>query len=118
MARVFGWGVENELIPPSVHHGLKAVSSLKKGRSEARESEPVKPVLESFVEAVQPFVSRQVWAMIQLQRLTGMRPGEVCRIRTIDLDTSGKVWSYLPESHKSEHHGRSRVIIFNGPRKS
>jgi hypothetical protein len=42
VVRVFGWAVENELIPSSVHHGLKAVRSLKKGRSEARESKPIK----------------------------------------------------------------------------
>lgn len=63
IARVFRWAVENELVPASVHHGLKAVSGLKKGRSEARESEPVKPVPEAHVEAVQPFVARQVWAV-------------------------------------------------------
>ena len=34
--------------PPAVHHGLKAVSGLRKGRSEARESEPVKPVPEAL----------------------------------------------------------------------
>jgi integrase len=44
-----------------------------------------------------------------------MRPGEVCQIRTIDVDTTGKVWSYVPSSHKTEHHGRSRVIYL-GPR--
>ena len=74
IVRVFKWGVENELVPPAVHHGLKAVSGLLKGRSGVRESEPVKPVHEKLVAAVRPHVSRQVWAMIQLQQLTGMRP--------------------------------------------
>ena len=46
---------------------------------------------EADVEAIQPFVARQVWAMVQLQRLTGMRPGEVCRMRMCDLDISGAV---------------------------
>ncbi len=36
-------------------------------------------------------------------------------MRTIDFDTSGRVWSYIPESHKTEHHGRARTIHF-GPR--
>ncbi len=36
-------------------------------------------------------------------------------MRTIDLETSGKVWSYTPESHKTEHHGKSRQIHL-GPR--
>ena len=44
-------------------------------------------------------------AMIQLQRLTGMRPGEVVIMRTADIDTTGSVWHYLPASHKTEHHG-------------
>ena len=86
----------------------------RKGRSEARESEPVRPVPEAFVEAVRPHVSRQVWAMIELQRLTGMRPGEVCIMRTCDLDTSGEVWVYTPEPHKTEHHGKERRIYL-GP---
>jgi integrase len=114
VVRAFKWAAENEMVPPSVHHGLKAVSGLRRGRSEARETEPVRPVPEAFVEAIRPFVSRQVWAMIELQRFTGMRPGEVCLMRTCDLDTSGRVWIYTPPSHKTEHHGRERVIYL-GP---
>jgi integrase len=32
----------------------------------------------------------------------------------MDLDRSGEVWQYRPGSHKTEHHGRER-IIFVGP---
>ena len=110
VARAFKWGVGEELIPPSVHHGLKALAGLRRGRSEARETEPIRPVPEAFVEAIRPHVSRQVWAMVQLQLLTGMRPGEVCMMRTRDIDTAGKVWSYRPGSHKTEHHGKERLI--------
>src|SRR5262249_17490861 len=63
---------------------------------------------------LRPHVSRQVWAMVQLQRLTAMRPGEVVTMRTIDVDTSGRVWVYVPESHKTEHHGKRRTIYL-GP---
>ncbi len=48
--------------------------------------------------------------MVRLQRLTGMRPGEVCLIRPCDIDQSGDIWLYQPESHKTEHHGRDRVV--------
>jgi integrase len=113
--RLFAWAVENELISPSVHHGLTAVKGLRAGRSQARESEPVKPVPESFVDAVQRFVLLPVWAMIQLQRFTGARPGEICSMRTIDIDTSGKVWLYRPQRHKTQHHGHQRIIAL-GPR--
>jgi hypothetical protein len=42
--RMFRWAVENELVPPSVLQGLQAVRGLQRGRSAARETEPVKPV--------------------------------------------------------------------------
>lgn len=53
--------------------------------------------------------------MIQLQRYTGMRPGEVIAMRGRDLDTSGKIWLYTPQTHKTEHHDRDRTIHL-GPR--
>jgi integrase len=68
-----------------------------------------------MVKAVQPLVSRQVWAMIELQGLTGMRPGEVVLMRTSDLEMTGDVWTYTPHRHKTEHHGKKREVLL-GPR--
>ena len=115
IVRGFKWAVAEGMVPPSVHHGLKAVDGLKKGRCGVRESAPVKAVPDAFVDAILPHVSRQVAAMIQLQRLTGMRPGEVVIMRTMDINTSGSIWEYRPESHKTEHHDKDRVI-FIGPK--
>jgi integrase len=114
LVRVFKWAVAEGILPPSVHHGLMAVVGLRRGRADVRESRAVKPVPDAFVDAIRPFVSRQVWAMVELQRLTGMRPGEVCIMRTCDLDTSGQIWTYRPSVHKTEHHGRERVVYL-GP---
>ena len=85
-------GVENELLVPSVYQALQAVRGLAKGRTEAVESKPVKPVPLEAVEAIRPHVSRQIWAMIQIQLLTGARPGEVVLMRTGDLNTCGSIW--------------------------
>jgi len=108
--RLFRWATEEELVPPSTFHALTAVRGLSRGRSEARESEPVHPVPEAEVEAIKPFVSRQVWALIQLQWRTGMRPGEAVIMRACDLEMSGRIWLYRPSSHKTQHHGHERVI--------
>ncbi|MDG2130617.1 MAG: hypothetical protein P8K08_21640, partial [Fuerstiella sp.] len=62
---------------PAVHTALTALVGLRYGRSPATESSPVLPVPDAHIEAVKPQVSRQVWAMIQLQLASGMRPGEV-----------------------------------------
>ena len=53
--------------------------------------------------------------MIQLQLVTGMRPGEACIMRLVDIDRSADVWAYKPKSHKTQHHGRER-IVFLGPK--
>jgi integrase len=112
---LFKWAAENELVPPGVHHGLKAVRGLQRGRSGAKETPPVTPVPDELVEAVRPHVARQVWAMIELQRLTGMRPGEVVIMRTCDVDTSGEVWVYTPAAHKTAYRGRGRKVYL-GPK--
>lgn len=98
---LFRWGVEQELVPPMVLQGLKAVRGLQKGRTGARETEKVKPVPEPFIEAVFPVVSAPVRAMIELQLLTGMRPGETVIMRALDLDMTGSIWLYRPGSHQA-----------------
>jgi integrase len=113
--RMFKWGVENQLVEANVLHGLQAVSGLRRGRSDARETAPVKPVHDAFVDAVLDHVSPQVGAMIELQRITGMRSGEVCQMRTADIDTSGKVWIFKPEAHKTAWHGHERNVYL-GPK--
>lgn len=108
--RMFKWGVREELIPPSLHHGLSAVEGLRAGDSTAPEPRKVLPVPDEFVDAVLPHVLPPVRAMIELQRLTGMRPGEVTIMRTADLDTSAELWVYRPRIHKTDLHGHAREI--------
>ena len=112
---VFKWAVGAELVPPSVHQALLAVPGLRKGKTDARESPKVKPVPQEHVDAVLPHVSRQVKALIDLQLVTGMRPGEAVILRACDIDTTGAVWAYTPSKHKKEHLDEERVIDL-GPR--
>jgi integrase len=53
--------------------------------------------------------------MVELQRLTGMRPGEVVIMRACELDCTSLPWVYRPSRHKTEHHDHERVIYL-GPR--
>jgi integrase len=113
--RVFKWAVAEEVVPPSVYHGLQAVPGLRFGRTEARETEPVKPVDDKHVDAVFPYVGIHVAAMIKVQRLTGMRPSDVVKMRPCDIDRSGDVWIYEPYDHKNRWRGHRRLIPI-GPR--
>jgi len=107
---IFKWAVSAELIPASIYHALAALSGLRMGKTAARESEPVKPVADSIVDATLPYLSSVVASMVQVQRFTGARPGEVCIMRTADIDTGAKVWTYTPAKHKTAHHGHERII--------
>ena len=104
--RCFKWAVENELVRPDMYHGLMAVSGLRKGRSEAREPDRVQPT----VQATLPHLTPVVADMIRFQRITGCRPQEVCNLRPCDIDMSADVWLYRPDTHKTEHHERDRII--------
>ena len=44
---VFKWGVSRQLVQPSVLQALQAVGGLRRGRTSARETKPVKPVAQS-----------------------------------------------------------------------
>lgn len=110
LRRIFKWGVENELVSAEVFHALLTVSPLKRGRSQARETDAVKPVAEHHVRAVMTAVPPTLAAMIELQWLTGMRPGELVIMRSCDIDTTGSVWFYRPAEHKTEHFGIERIV--------
>ena len=52
LKRVFRWAAENELIPVATHQAIATVAGLRKGQSDARETEPVKPVPQGHIDAV------------------------------------------------------------------
>lgn len=113
--RVFKWAASEELVPVTVYQALRTLTGLRKGRTEARESEPVKPVDPAHVNVTLPFLTPHLRCMAELQRLTGMRPGEVCQLRLCEVDRTGDLWLFRPAQHKTAHHGKTRVIFF-GPR--
>ena len=107
---IFSWAVDEELIPASNLAALNAVEGLRAGRTNARETAPVRSVPDQAVEATLPFLSPTVRAMVQLQRSTGAAPGEICSMRTGDIDRTQPVWEYTPRSHKNSHRDQSRKI--------
>jgi integrase len=109
--RMFKWATRQQMIPGGVYEALRCVDGLKRGRTTAREGGRVKPISDADIQATIEHLPRVVADMVQLQRLTGARPGEICDIRPGDINRKGDVWEYVPESHKTEHHDRARVIF-------
>jgi len=113
--RMFKWGVGEELVSSDVYNALAAVPSLRRGRTEAPETARVLPIGDDVVEATLPHLPAVVADLARFQRYTGCRPAEACMIRPCDVDRSSDIWTYTPDSHKTEHHGRKRVV-FVGPK--
>jgi len=112
---IFRWAASQEMLPITVYQQLKALSALRRGRTTAREPAAVEPVQIEVVNAVRPFLSRQINALIDLQLLTGSRGGELFTLRRRDIDRSRKVWTHTAAQHKTAWRGKSRTIFF-GPR--
>jgi integrase len=110
IVRVFKWAVAEELVPADALHALRAVPGLREGRTKARETEPVLPVAWEDVKATLLHLRPMTAAMVRVAWHTGMRPGEVCRLKLAELDRSGEVWLYRPAKHKTAHRGKVRVV--------
>ena len=113
--RIFKWAVSEELAPPTTYQAIATVTGLQKGRTPARETEPVGPVDDAVVEATLPFLNRHVRGLVEFQRLTGCRPGEACAIRRRDINTGGPIWLYRPAYHKNSWREKPRTIAI-GPK--
>ena len=108
--RCWKWGASKEIVPAAVWVALGSLEGLRKNRSPAKETDPVKPVDEAAYAATVPRLVPTVRVMVQLQRAAGLRPGEVRLLVPADLDTSGELWVYKPEEHKMAHLGRDKAV--------
>ncbi len=123
VVRLFSWAVSEELTPEPVAAALERVEPIKRGRSaaELREPRDVAGVPDDTFDATIAVLERTapaVAAMARVQRLAGMRPGEVAAMRPADLDDAGadvRAYRVPDDVNKAAHAGRRRVV-FLGPR--
>lgn len=112
LRKMFRWGVSHELVAAEILTALEAVEPLLAGRTVAPDLPPRGSVSDEHIEAVRRRVKPRTRDMIDLMRLTGVRPGELVRLTTGMIDRSGDVWRCEMKSHKTEHHGKVRRIYF------
>lgn len=113
--RIWGrWCQDNRLCGVATMRELTAVQALKPGRSAAREPEKVRAVPHWRVKRVAGFLSPTVARMVRMQECSGMRPGEVCRMRWEEIERSEPCWIYRPRWHKEAWRGMPRAVAL-GP---
>lgn len=119
LVRAWRWAAEEELVPAAAWTALLTVRPLARGRSGARETGPVLPVDDATYHCTVQAATEPVRSMMEVQRLTGMRPGEVCGMRAGDVVRAEgtPTWAYLvrDDTNKESHAGKCRVVAL-GPR--
>jgi site-specific recombinase XerC len=121
---VFSWAVTRfgGAVHPDTVARLERVEKQESGRSAAPDNTPKRSAPLADVEAAIPFLhpeptKRAIFeAMVRLQLVSGLRPGELCAMTPGHLDrTRGDLWRYEPHDHKNRHRGARRVVWI-GPR--
>lgn len=127
--KCWSWGVARQMIPVELHTALGTVGGLERGQHGCSESREVEPVPDGDVERTLAKLRPTVADMVRLQRLSGMRPGEVCGLTPAEVHRAGPVrvvgrgwvdvgtlgcWLYAPASHKTDRLGHGRYVTL-GP---
>ncbi len=110
MRRFIRWCISKGYAAPGVLTIWQAVEPLKYGRSEARETHPVRSAPVDAVQSTLGYLSPTLRRMVRLQLATGMRSSELCAMRYDLIDMSRPVWIYTPAKHKTQHLGYERHV--------
>lgn len=110
---VLSWGVSEQMVSAETLAVIRTIAPLKAGRTKARESQPVKPVPEATIRATCAVLHDEARAMVEMQLLTGMRPGEMVAMTPAQIDMQADPWVYSPARHKTQHHGKPREVFLN-----
>lgn len=108
------WAVSEELLED---HGIYAkandIPNLRAGELGVANGKKIDTIPEARINAVREHLSSVINAMIDLQLVTGMRPGELVVMCAAEIDTSADIWSYEPARHKNQHRGQSREVLLD-----
>jgi integrase len=133
--RAWRWMAAEELVPAESAASVCLVRAMGPGEG-GREKAAIAPPQPGVVAPTLLECPPNVAAMLQVQLLTGARPGEICQMRweeisrdpsqPIPLANTGRtvaaircgdtvVWVCAPERHKTMGRGKARVILI-GPK--
>ena len=113
---MIGWAVSRGLCPPNVKALCDPVENLKAGRCAARVPRKVEPVSEDAVTATKKHLNPTLCALIDLQLITGARPGELVALKRSDITVVDEtLWEVELTQHKTAYRAKRRVVMF-GPK--
>ena len=107
---VFTWGVEMGKVDATAALALKSVRILKEGHPGTYENPEREHVSDDIIRKTLPYLSRTLRTMVMLQRSTGLRGDEICKMRVGDINEKWEYWFTHKTINKTKH---KRLIVFN-----
>ena len=124
ITRIFAWGFDNDSVDERTVDALQKVRKLRKGEWGTFDHPDRKFVDDDVVRRTLPFMVKTIATMVQIQRMTGMRPSELCKMTVGDINrTRGNgLWYYTLKAreteqiaHKTEESTGEKVIPLSKP---
>jgi len=104
------WAEAQGHVPRGSWAHLRTLPGLGRNNHAVRQTEAVQPAQWQDVKAVLRYCSPVVKMMLLMMWWSGMRSGEVCRMKAGEIERTGAVWLYRPTRHKMAYRGQARVI--------
>ena len=124
ITRIFAWGHDNDFVDERTVDALQKVRKLRKGEWGTFDHPDRKFVDDDAVRRTLPFMVKTIATMVQIQRMTGMRPSELCKMTVGDISrTRGNgLWYYTLKAreteqiaHKTEEASGKKIIPLSKP---
>lgn len=115
IVKMFQWAVQEDYAQPVDWQRLKAIEPIHKGQFGAVDNPPVLPVPTQHFEETLRYVPPKVADALKVLALSGMRTGELLRMRPMDLDMTGRHWLYVTSVHKTQRKTGTTVILIPEP---
>ena len=108
--RALKHAVALEKLPASVVTAIACVEPLKQAEHKHEPQPAPKLVIDETIKATIKHLPPMLADAVMLLRESGMRPCELCLMRPCDIDRSQREWEYRPQTHKTAHKGKVRIV--------
>lgn len=110
---VWRWAERRRLVPAGAWSNIRILPGLRRNDRRVRHSPKRRAATWDEVRDVARHAPPAVRAVLLVMWWSGMRPAEAYTMTAGEIDTTGDLWIYRPDKHKTAHLGHARAVPLN-----
>lgn len=110
IVRAFEWAETRGFVDANQRSAIASLERIKEGMEGSFDYDDVEPVSDADYNAVIEIANFRLRCMMQVQRATGMRSGELVSMTPEDVDMTQDDWLYIPVRHKTQKKKCARIV--------